>query len=119
MQPSTNGLTFDAAVSGVYYVGVSSDGDAGYSPTAANSGSGGVTTGGYNLTLNVTYVLVAESQPNFTLQTAQTLPGNTILQGTYASGKTEYYQFTATTTGGLTASATPTGPTAFQPRLAL
>ena len=119
LQQSTGSLTFDAAVTGVYYVGVSSDGDVGYSPTTANSGNGGATSGGYHLTLSATFVLVTENPSNFTLQTAQTLAANTIVQGTYAAGKTEYYQFTATTTGDLTAWATSTDATAFQPELAL
>ena len=119
LQQSTGGLTFAAAVTGVYYVGVSSDGDVGYSPTTANSGSGGATSGGYHLTLSATFVLVTENPSNFTLQTAQTLAANTIVQGTYVTGTMEYYQFTVTTTGGLTASATPVSPTAFLPGLVL
>ncbi len=71
-----------------------------------------MTSGAYNLTLNVSLSLSPSTQP---LNSS----GNTVLGGTYVDGTTAYYSFTATTTGDLSASVTPVDETAFLPRLTL
>ena len=113
-------LTFDAPAAGIYYVGVSSNGDFSYSVNASNSGSGGLTVGSYVLTLTLSSILVTEkARGNDSLATAQPLGGSTVLQGTYVEGATQYYRFTASGTGGLSVSVVPTDATAFLPQIAL
>ncbi len=46
-------LTFQAAITGTYYIGVSSAPNDNYNPTVANSGSAGATTGRYQLDVDV------------------------------------------------------------------
>lgn len=58
-------LSFQAAASGVYFVGVSSAGDDAYDPTAANSGQNGSATGLY--TLNLLRTLGVSPQPELTV----------------------------------------------------
>ena len=119
-------LTFDALAAGTYYVGVSSNGNYSYDPNTSNSGSGGLTAGSYTLTLDLSSILVPEGPSNYTLATAQPIVpddlGNTVLQGSYVNGATEYYSFAANVTGGLTATVTAVPAadgTVFLPRLTL
>jgi len=122
-------LTFDALATGPYYVGVSSNGDYAYDPTASGGGTGGLADGAYtlNLTLTAGAILATENPPNYSVGTAQSIHGDvdasitgqSVLQGTYAIGQTEYYRFTVDQTGGLTATVTPRDGTALLPRLAL
>jgi hypothetical protein len=121
-------LTFDALAGGVYYVGVSSNGNYSYDPNTTNSGSGGLTTGPYTLKLTLSSILVSQTPSNNSLRTAQpiagtaqdgTIDGNMVLQGTHFDGAIDYYSFTASQTGGLTATVTPGAGTEFVPRLML
>jgi hypothetical protein len=112
-------LTYVAPSTGPYYVGVSSNGNFSYDPNTTDSGSGGLTSGFYTLSLSFTSFLVVEAPANYTLGTAQPITANTVLQGTYVNGTTEYYSFTPTATGELTASVTAADGTVFVPRLTL
>jgi hypothetical protein len=112
-------LTFDAPTAGVYYVGISANGNFGYDTRTTNSGHGATSAGDYGLTLNLGSVLVPESGSNFFLAMAQAVTGNTILEGAYVGGATAYYAFTATGTGRLTATVVPDDATVAGPRLTL
>jgi hypothetical protein len=121
-------LTFDVLSAGTYFVGVSSNGDYVYDPNVAGSGDGGLTTGGYGLTLTRDTILENEDDSDFTAGQAQNLfgtagdgsiSGDAALAGTYIDGSAEYYQFGVADTGALTASVSPEDGTAFLPRLAL
>ncbi len=119
--------TFDAPSTGVYYVGVSSNGNLSYDPNTAGSGANGSATGYYTLSLTVvtsTPSAISENTfggvpTNLSFNSAQTVTDSTVLQGTYVQGTTEYYRFTAPITGWLNASATPEDASVFLPRLAL
>jgi hypothetical protein len=128
-----------APAAGLYYVGVSSNGDYNYSALTGDGASGGLTSGAYTLNLSVTSHLVVETPPNFTTGTAQYIGwiGNgtnppslfqqyygyygvndVVVQGTYVSGTTEYYVFYSSG-GGLNVSVTPTDASALLPQLTL
>ncbi len=96
---------------------MSSNGDFNYDPNISDTGYGGLTTGAYTLSLNLGSVLVQEkilngSPANLKIGSAQPVTGNTVLQGSVLVGSTEYYSFTAATTGSLTATVTPADGTA-------
>jgi FG-GAP-like repeat len=119
-------LTFNATAAGTYYIGVSSNGDYTYKATVSGSGSGGLADGAYSLTLTAGTFGVPESPSNFSLATAQnistsnqTLPGQIVVTGTYAIGRTAYYRFTAQDTGGLDLTVTPAGGSTSRTKLAL
>ena len=127
-QENSGGLdtnqTFDAMTTGTYYLGVSSNGNYSYDPNTADSGSGGLSSGAYTLTLHLSSILVSENSAagtpsNIAFSAAQAVTGKTVLQGKNVSGSEEYYSFTATGTGGLTATVTPANGSAYLPRLML
>ncbi len=111
--------TFDALAAGAYYIGVSSNGNYTYDTQTPDSGSGGLTSGAYQLTLTLSSILQTESASNDSLGTAQPISANTVLAGTAVTGTTEYYNFTTASAGGLTASVTAAAGAAFVPRLTL
>ena len=57
--------------------------------------------------------------PPFSVTQSLQSSGNTMIAGSYVTGTTAYYEFTADTSGGLTASVTPADSTAFLPQLTL
>jgi hypothetical protein len=89
-------LTFQADPTdpgGVYYLGVSSDGDNHYDPTTANSGTGGTTKGLY--TLNLSLSPTASLQADLTGASFRLTSGPTAVYGDTISGS-----FTVDNRGG-------------------
>ena len=121
-------LSFDVLVGGTFYIGVSSNGNYTYDPRTAGSGSGGLTSGSYTLTLKVGSFLTTENGANYSLDTAQlidgdahdgTINGNSALRGAFIEGQTDYYAFAASQPGAFTAYLTPAPGTVFVPRISL
>ncbi len=108
-------LTYSVTVSGTYYVGVSSLGDATYNPTTSGSGSGGNSTGLYALSVNDLLARFVNATPLNS--------GNQVLQGALTGGQPQDYSVTVTsgTTGDtvLIATAVPQSSPGFEPRVAL
>ncbi len=120
------GQTFDAATTGTYYIGISSYRNSNYDPTVVNSGTGGTTSGTYTLDLKRLPARVAESEAdagvtgkNDSLQTADVIGGTTRLRGAIGKNDSDYFRFTATDPGQLTATVSAMDGKALLPRLAL
>ena len=92
-------LTYVAPGPGMYYVGVSSVGNAGYNPTTGASAAGGTTRGGYKLAVGST-VAVSASDNNSSFSTATAL-GTIGLAGQSVTGAIDVRPTIATPAGNL------------------
>jgi hypothetical protein len=104
-------LTFSVPTSGTYFVGVSSAGDSGYSPTISGSGSNGTSTGLYSL--NVTDLLA-----RFVNAEPLSAKGQ-ILTGSLTPGQVDDYNVSSTTGTLLIATVVPQASLGFAPQLTL
>ena len=87
------------APAGMYYVGISSAGNAAYNPTTGTNAAGGTTRGGYKLALGST-VAVAASDDNSSFSTATAL-GTIGLAGQSVAGSINVRPTIATPVGNL------------------
>jgi hypothetical protein len=112
-------LSYDAATTGTFYIGVSRSGNDSYVPTVSGSGAttGNLTTGPYSLDVSV--VTPATAAQNNTLSTALTITGNTSLSGSLQIGDTDFFRLTEQGPGRLTATATASSGVVLDPRLSL